>query len=234
MVLDQSEDFEPDPRGYLALQGRILHRVGGWLRSRGLPGHFLWVREIGPRYGQQHTHLLLPLPPELGEDLAALIRRVGRLQDTSNNPAVYVQLNRRQGNTGIITLASRAGIMRDFLKTMSPKAKLQGIPIMPALALDNRKQKPCTVYGKRSGTSASLGRAARAAAGWRELVTLAELRAALPTGAEARRDRNQQRRRARRAAGPLPSTLPARSRSTDPFDATGLEADFLDDFVRVC
>ncbi len=230
-VIEQSEGFDgDDPRAYLARQGRILARVREWLLCRGLPAHCLWVREVSPRYGRAHSHILLPLPPELRDDLAELVRRAGRLRDIPGNRAVVVSTN---GDRGIGTPASRAGVLRDFLKTMSPKARLNGVPIMPALGV--RPRAPCTIHGKRSGTFESLGRAARAAAGWRELETLSELRAALPTGEEARKERHrakQRRRRARRRAGIAPLLSPtrctaARRQEPDPF-ADDLAADFFD------
>jgi hypothetical protein len=111
---------------------------------------------------------------------------------------VVVEANRLHGSKGIWTPASRAGVMRDLLETMSPKARVDGKPVMPALEVHNKRQRPCTVHGKRSGTSLNIGAAARAAAGWHELERLDELRAVLPTGDDARRERNQERQRRRR------------------------------------
>ncbi len=231
IVVEQSEGFDAsDPRAYLARQGRILCRVRDWLRSRGLPAHWLWARELGPRYGMAHTHVLLPLPPELRGELAGVIRRAGRLHDLPNNRAVVVQTN---GDRGVNTPAARAGVLRDLLKTMAPKARLDGVPIMPALGVRHRA--PCAILGKRSGTSESLSRTARARAGWRELETLAELHAALPTGEEARKERHrakQRRRRARRRAGIASVPQPTRCatphrQEPDPF-ADDLAADFFE------
>jgi hypothetical protein len=187
-ILDQSDGFNAaDPRAYMALQGRILAAVCRFLRCRGLPTCHLWVREIRPRYGDEHTHVLLPLPPEHRDALTDLIYRVGRLHDTANNRAVVITTN---GPRGIDTPASRAGTLRDLLKTMSPRARLlNGERVMPALGINNRA--PCTILGKRSGTSQSLSRATRKRAGWRELETLHELRSVLPTGEEAKRERDR-------------------------------------------
>lgn len=163
----------------------------------------------------------------MGDDLAEVIRRAGRLRDIPSNRAVVVRTN---GERGINTPASRAGVLRDLLKTMAPKARLNGVPIMSALGIRHRA--PCTILGKRSGMSQSLSHASRAAAEWRELETLPELRAALPTGEEARKDRHrekQRRRRARRKAGiaPAPSPSPAmRPSRADPMD--DLAADFFE------
>jgi hypothetical protein len=231
MVLEQSQGFDPaNPRAYLALQGRILHRIQDWLRSRDLPAHFLWVREVAPRYGHQHTHVLMPLPPELKEELAELIHRVGGLYDTPNNRAVVVEANRLHGNKGIWTPASRAGVMRDLLKTMSSRARVNGKQVMPALEVRNKGQRPGTVLGKRSGTSVNIGVAARAAAGWRELEKLDELRAVLPTGKDAQKERRREKRQRHRVGrashGMSPWKLPRPIAPEDEED--GLDADFFD------
>jgi hypothetical protein len=226
MVLEQSENYDPDPRAYLALQGYILQRVAEWLHYQGLPGHFIWNREVQPRYGKAHTHVLMPLPPSRCGELERLIRKVGRLYDTSNNRAVVIRSNE---DRGINTRPSLAGVMRDFLKTLSPKAIFSGVPIMPALAIDNRGQKPCTILGKRSGESESLGLKARKAAGWIELETLAELRAALPTKEDGQRERNRlkaRRHRARRKAAGTSRPMPIRVPRSIP--EPDLAADFLD------
>lgn len=230
-VLDQSEHCVDAPRDYLALQGRVLHAVKRWLREKQLPAHYLWCREIGPRYGMAHTHILVPLSPDLAPALADLIYRVGRLHDVPGNRAVVIRTN---GSRGINTPASRAGVLRDFLKTMSPKAKQANSPIMPALGVDNRGQKPCTIFGKRTGTSESLSQKARANAGWRELTSLPALRAALPTGKEAKRERNRvyqrRQREARKAAPTLPPqpSMPSCLPKPDSFGMEELAADFFE------
>jgi hypothetical protein len=232
IVLDQSAYCVADPRAYLALQGRILRAVQRWLTAKGLPAFCIWIREIGPRYGQAHTHVLLPVPPHLRSDLAELIRHTGRLEDTSNNRAVVItpEKDRWTGEPdtkGMHTRAMRAGVMRDMLQTLSPRAYLDGVSVL--LALGIRHRSPCVIYGKRSGGSENLGRKARAAAGWQELVTLPELRAALPTGDEARKARQKQRRhRARKATSAAPMPPPARPKPADPFDVSDLAADFLE------
>jgi hypothetical protein len=233
MVLDQSDTYCGDPRAYLALQARIFRAMRDFLQARGIPFHLLWTREIGPRDGRQHTHCLVPLPPELAEDLAAVIYRAGKLHDLSNNRAVVVQTNRRNGNTGIVTPASLAGVMRDWLKCLSPRAQLDGRRILTALDADNRGQVPSTIHGKRSGTSESLSRKARKAAGWRELDTLPELRQALPTGEEARQERDRRKRQDRRAKrGPHLGRASGRRhlepQPASPWDGADLSADFLE------
>lgn len=230
MVLDQSAYGVADPRAYMALQTRIFRAMRDWLKGQNLAAHWIWVREIGPRYGQQHTHVLLPLASDQREGLEDLIRRVGKLHDTANNRAVFIRLTGRFGHD---TPAAHAGVLRDFLKSMSPKAKLNGSPIMPALATDNRNQPPCTILGKRTGTSESLNRKARAAAGWKERETPAELRTLLPTREDARKDRSRRAAARRRAERPsrhrIPkSKPPLPARAADPFEGDDLAADFFD------
>jgi hypothetical protein len=193
VVLEQSADFDADdPRAYLALQGRILKHIREFLLRRGLPAHYLWVREIGPKFGRPHTHILLPLPPELRNDLEALIRRVGKLHDLDHNDAVLIRTN---WSRGINTSASRLGVLRDWLKTASPKARFGRVPIMRAL--DIRHRAPCVIRGKRSGASQSLGRAARERAGWRERRTLSDLSNAIACVEEAGKQRQREKRRER-------------------------------------
>jgi hypothetical protein len=248
MILELSELPASDPRDYLALQGRILRAVRRWLRAKGQPACYLWVRELGPRYSMAHTHALVPLLPELRGELAELIYRVGRLRDAPNARAVKITPETARwsktgepDNRGLHTHAQRVGVLRDFLKTISPKARDNGEQVMPALGVDNRGQKPCTILGKRSGTSEDIAAAARRRAGWRELVTLRDLRSALPTGAEAREQRDRQRSRAKRhnrmlrtagvrpPAPPKPPPRPVqRMPKPDPCDTSDLASDFLD------
>ena len=78
-------------------------------------------------------------------------------------------------------------------------------------------------------TSLNVGPAARAAAGWRELDELEELRAALPTGDDARRERNQERQRRRRVARAPRGMSPWKpSPTSQEAEEDGLDADFFD------
>jgi hypothetical protein len=163
----------------------------------------------------------LPQPPTLG------FSRRG--PDACLSRAVVVEANRLHGSKGIWTPASRAGVMRDLLKTMSPRARVNGKPVMPALEVHNKRQRPCTILGKRSGTSTNIGTAARAAAGWHELERLDELRAVLPTGDDARRERNQERQRRRRVERAYRSMSPWKpSPTSQEAEEDGLDADFFD------
>ena len=87
--------------------------------------------------------------------------------------------------------------------------------------------------------SESLSRKARKSVGWRELETLPELGAALPTGEEARRDRDRKRRQDKRAQRDLQraSGQPMARRQSPKqqpipasvWDDDDLAADFLED-----
>lgn len=125
--------------------------------------------------------------------------------------------------------AMRSGLLLDMLKTMAPRARLNGVPIMAALGVNPRS--PCTIHGKRSGASANLGAAARAAAGWIELVTLPELQKALGGVIQAaRRDRGRRRKPRRQSDRSTAGTMPRAGgwESFDPSDPSGLAADFLE------
>jgi hypothetical protein len=231
--MEQSADFDPDPRAYLALQGRILKAVKRWLKQRHLPEQFLWVRE-NASYGA-HTHILIRLPPEHRTAIEQRIRQAGRLHDTSNNRAVVIKPERdkatgKPDERGMHTRAMRCGVLLDLLKTMSPRAQRDGIPLMPALGVRHRA--PCVIHGKRSGTSQTINAAARAAASWTELTAPAELRAVLggviEAGKKDRQRRRKARQRVRRAAPTVPQPLAASRKPSDPFDVVDLAADFFD------
>jgi hypothetical protein len=228
--MEQSDDFDPDPRAYLDLQGRILKALKRWLKQQALPEHFLWVREAAS-YGQ-HSHVLLRFPPEHRATLNRLIRQVGKLHDTPNNRAVVItpEWDRQTGKPdtqGMHTRARRSGVLLDLLKTMSPRARYGGEALMPAIGVDHRA--PCVIHGKRSGMSASLDRAARAAAGWQELITPAELHAALggiiTAAKQAHNRRRKLRKRVRHGATTMP---PLRSQPATYAPANDLAADFFE------
>ncbi|RYE02072.1 MAG: hypothetical protein EOP50_00925 [Sphingobacteriales bacterium] len=234
IAMAQSDDFDPAPRPYLALQARIIKAIKRWLVQLHLPEQFLWVREHAG-YGF-HSHILLRLPPEHRLALADLIRHVGRLHDTSNNKAVVIKpewdrqaskLDRKPDTKGMYTHAQRCGVLLDLCKTMDPNAMRDGKRIMEAMGIRHRAA--CTIEGKRSGTSVNLNRAARAAAGWKELTTPAELHAALggviAAAKKAHDRRKKQRKRARRGATTVPLLRPQASTYVFTDD---LVADFLD------
>jgi len=230
IAMEQSVDFDPDPRAYLDLQGRILKAIKRWLKQLHLPEQFLWLREDAS-FGE-HSHLLIRLPPEHRPSLELLIRRVGKLHDVPNNRAVVIKPERdrqtREPDTrGMYTRAQRCGVLLDLLKTMAPRARYAGQPILPAIGVRHRA--PCPIHGKRSGMSTNLDRAARAAAGWRELTTPAELHAALGgviAAAKRGRDRRKkQRKRARHGSTTLP---PPRPQPVAYEPTNDLAADFFD------
>lgn len=238
VVLEQSADFIPgDARACTALQSRILRSIGGFLKRHGLPAIYLGVRETAG-YGE-HSHILLPITPHLRADLENVIRHAGRLFDTSNNLAVVIapRKDRQTGDDdtrGMYTPAMRRGVLLDLLKTMSPRAILNGVRVMPALGIRHRAS--CIIHGKRTFMSQNIHRKARAAAHWRELVTLEELRAALGGVIEEtkrERDRRKQRRyNARKAAGaaqaPRQPTSPSKPASGASGGLDDLSRDFLE------
>lgn len=230
IAMEQSDDFKPDARSYLKLQGRILKAIKRWLRQRALPEHFLWVREAAS-YGQ-HSHILIRFPPEHRLALADLIRHVGKLHDTPNNRAVVIRpewdrQTDKPDTRGMHSPAQRCGVMLDLIKTMAPRAQHDGKPLMPAIGVRHRA--PCVIHGKRSGVSSSLDRSARAAAGWQEFHTPAELHAALggiiAAAKQAHNRRRKLRKRVRRGATTVP---PLRPQAPAYAPADDLAADFFD------
>jgi len=199
--LDQSDHlaaagYRPDdPRPYLDLQAKVFRSIRDFLAQHGIPWRCVWTRECGPRYSRMHTHALLFGPPTLSPDLANLIRRVGGLHERD----VFISSNR---NRGITTRAARAGVIRDLFECVSPRSADQGVSVWQAFGIDARRKKRCTILGKRTGTSESIGFAARRAAGWVDLTTLDQLRTVLPTKEEARRTSNRSYKQRKRAGGP--------------------------------
>jgi hypothetical protein len=232
MNIDQSDFLKSpdycatDPRPYLQLQGRILRSVRDFLAQHDTPFRCVWTRECGPRYSRNHTHALVFASPALAPELADLIRRIGGLHGRD----VFISSN---GSRGITTRAARAGVLRDLFECVSPKATHQGVSVWQTLGIEARRGKGCTILGKRSGTSESIGPTARATAGWKALHGLPELRTVMPTSGEARQERNRAYKRRKRAGGGSrpprlpqhPSTTPSASHD----DLGGLE-DLLADF----
>jgi hypothetical protein len=173
-----SESFDPESGVWMRHQGRLLAALGKWLRRRGQPVAYAWVREWGVKYGH-HTHLVLHLDPELRQDLYAFLLEAGRFteHDSQGRAAIRITPDKAPCIRGRRALA---GITRYLLKTLSPRAYQAGENVMGVLEVDDRGKAPCTIAGRRSGVSHTIGLKVRQAAGWRERTTLAELRAELP------------------------------------------------------
>ncbi|MGK7871505.1 hypothetical protein [Falsiroseomonas sp. E2-1-a20] len=172
MAWKHSEASGLTGKAFMAFQGRTFDSMKSWLHRYGQFIAFAWLREDG-RYGR-HTHMALHLDPALRDDLHQHILKAGRF---NADPAGIVITP--DDRPCMATAFQRSGLLRYFLKQTSPIARFDGRLVMLALGVDNQGRGPCTTEGKRSGVSHSIGRATRAAAGWRELVTLPELHAVL-------------------------------------------------------
>jgi hypothetical protein len=173
-----------DPQHWMEHQGRVFESLKRWLARQGQHDAGFWVREWG-RDKEEHTHLVLHLAPRLRDDLRQHLLQAGGFQaqpDDGNEPILITPDPRdrcSRGRRSMTNSNQRGGLLRYLLKHVSPLAYLDGERVMPALGIDSRGRKPCTIVGKRSGVSHSIGRSARAAAGWHELVTVPEMRAVL-------------------------------------------------------
>jgi hypothetical protein len=149
----------PDCEG-AAATAAFLTLARDWLRKRGVPFAWLWVRENGDGKGS-HVHILLHCRPELGRAFAGMqrrwLRRVtgkpyrprtirtarigGTLRAFETAPAVYAD--------------NLARVVVYLLKGASPEA---------ARALGIKRPEPGgRIIGKRCSTSQNIGRTARAA-----------------------------------------------------------------------
>jgi hypothetical protein len=156
----------------MARQGKVLGSMSSWLDYHQQPVAFAWVREIGG-FGP-HTHVLAHVAPELRDDLHRHLLRAGRFNPVAEGTAA-IQIT--PANRPCMTSAKEVGgLLRYLGKHMSPLARHKGDLVLPALGIDDRGRDPCAIEGKRSGMSRNIDRAAREAAGWRELTDLVELR----------------------------------------------------------
>jgi hypothetical protein len=174
---DHCPDFTP--REWLDRQGRLLDKLGRWLRRNGVKVSFLWVREVG-RLNGEHTHLLLHLPPEHWAACKEFLLTAGDFERGRNVTGEAVVL--KGGDFGMRTPRMRAGALRYLLKSVDPDAIARAPaddggtrPLPEALGIRvDRDRLP--VSGKRCGTSYSIGATMRRNFRWRELRTVAELR----------------------------------------------------------
>jgi hypothetical protein len=172
----------------MAHQDRFFDAFRKWLKRKNLSALYVWVRENAEKK-KWHTHVLAHVPPELWEELEVCLLRAGRFDEPPSGVTDrHVKITGGWSwDLGAYRDAQWAGEVRYFLKSVSPRAMMDGERVWDALGLDDRGRKPQTIAGKRSGVSNALSRAARCRAKWRELFTLAQLRDALPTAGKAMR-----------------------------------------------
>jgi hypothetical protein len=195
-----SAGFDPAPRAWIAHQGRYIKALLAWLAHRGTASHYIATREYGDVKGA-HSHILIHVPTDLAAAFSDFAVQAGNFNGCpagGDNRPVVVSGGWKWEETGSETPAQRAAILRYALKDISPKARAGGVLIADALAIAP-EHNTRLIEGKRISIHRSIARAARQEADWHELSTLAELRAALPTREDARRERRQQAKALREA-----------------------------------
>lgn len=163
---------------------RLRKLASDYLALRGIPLVDVWVRETGPGKGE-HWHWLLHAPPglRLGDRqpgwlrLCGAARNRGRQSGVIHSRAVgrslsHALVGRRYGELYSDHLAAVVGYL---LKGASPAVR-------SALAID-RAEPGGAITGKRCGTSANIGAAARKRAGFIAPLGLADLAERLAPGA---------------------------------------------------
>ena len=162
-----------------AFQTDLLDKASRWLRRKGIPVAFAWVRENGPVKGE-HLHLALHLPQPMWGAFKRYLLHAGRFTACGvGGEAIRIS----GGRFGMYAATMRAGACRYVLKSLSPITCI-------ALGIRHQPTRPVTI--KRCGVSASIGPKMRKAAGWPDLKTVLEMRAHLhPAKATSRVDDNQ-------------------------------------------
>ena len=131
-----------------------------WLRTQGAPFAYIWVREAGEHKGE-HAHLLLHVPADL---IAAFARRergwrkrIGAQRALGAFRSTPVGRSYRHAESGIqygeLYNDALAGIVSYLVKGAEP-------PAVKALGL-TRVESGGELWGKRTGMSENIGRAAR-------------------------------------------------------------------------
>lgn len=175
---DFSEGFDPEPRAWLAHQGKLFEAMGRWKQRRGIPEAHIWMREIGPNNGH-HTHLLVHLPADQVRDFIRFMMEAGRFREVVPGLLpVFVTGGRNASTTGAVSIAQQRGLLFYLAKSLSPTAKSEGRNVAQALGI-RTKANVSDVCGKPCGTHRSIGRKARQDADWNDFTSLSALRAAL-------------------------------------------------------
>lgn len=190
-----SRGFDPSARAWIEHQGRYLKALMAWLLHRGVPSHYIAVREWGD-VKRAHSHVMLHVPANLAEafnDFAVLAGNFEGCPDGIDNRPVVMSGGWPWEETGAETPAQQAGLIRYSAKDISPKHRVGGVLVAEALEIIPQHNTQL-IEGKRLSVHRNIGKAARQEAGFPDLSTLAEVRAALPTGEDAKRERRQKAR----------------------------------------
>jgi hypothetical protein len=156
--------------GWADLQTRLLDAAMQFLRRRGIEGACAWTREnvsgIGP-----HSHAAIYIGPNASNLRQPIVEYLSR-KFGFEPEGVDISFGRFGANTDKM----RAGILRYIVKGFDhSQFRYTGIGfetenIAVALGIRHRGQQGNIVI-KRAGTSQNIARAARRAAGWREVRT---------------------------------------------------------------
>lgn len=134
-----------------------------WLRTQGAPFAYIWVRESGDGKGE-HAHVLMRVPPHLAKAFSRLERgwrvRIGARKASRAFKTRPIGKNYRHCESGAqygeLYLDHLREIVGYLVKGAEPKA-------VTALGL-TRVQPGGELWGKRTGMSENINRAARARA----------------------------------------------------------------------
>ena len=134
--------------------------AGDWLRTKGAEHAYIWVRESGDGKGE-HVHILWYVRPDLIREFARLERgwrkRLGAKRARGAFKSKPVGVSYRHGahqiQYGQAYLTALAGVLSYIVKGAEPTA-------VEALGL-TQSEPGGELWGKRSGMSENIGRAAR-------------------------------------------------------------------------
>ncbi|MGG5890391.1 hypothetical protein ACLF3G_25060 [Falsiroseomonas sp. HC035] len=101
------------------------------------------------------------LDPKLAQPLHDYLMKIGQFTAGSGD-TVPIKYTGGRECRGARTPGQQVGILKYILKHLSPKALHEGVSIASILGIDDRSRKQQIIYKKRTGTSQSLGRKARA------------------------------------------------------------------------
>lgn len=141
--------------------GQLMKLANDWLRTKGEALTYIWVRENGDGKGD-HVHILWAIPPALAQDFAKRERGWRRLIGAKRRARAFksepIGLNLRHGEYeiqyGRDYRCDLHGVLDYVLKGATPKtAKALGLPYSGSGG---------ELWGKRSGMSENINRAARA------------------------------------------------------------------------
>jgi hypothetical protein len=131
-----------------------------WLRTQGVTFAYIWVREAGDRKGE-HAHILMAVPSKLIKAFALRERSWRRLIGAKRAPGAFhstpIGRSYRHAEVGIQYGESYSEHLGEIVSYLVKGAEPRAVE---ALSL-TRAQFGGDLWGKRSGISENIGRAAR-------------------------------------------------------------------------